>query len=340
MIAIAHGADGLTGYGEGCPRSYVTGETMDSAARFFATSKESLESSVTGIEDLRAWISAHRTEIDANPAAFAAIEIALLDLFARRAGKTLEACLGLPSARPVVVSAVVGVMGAAAAGLIAAGYRAFGMVDAKVKLSSDPAADRRRIAAIRTALGPAMRLRVDANNLFSDPQSCATHLAALGADIWAIEEPLSARDTKGQQELAAITGARIILDESALLPDDLDHLEGVGWIVNLRISKHGGLLRSLAMLEMARTRGLGIIIGSHVGETGLLARTGLALATACGDQLLASESGYGGYLLAHDLANPSLRFNRHGILDLARLPHGASGLGSQVDETLLVDVPV
>jgi L-alanine-DL-glutamate epimerase-like enolase superfamily enzyme len=340
VVAIAHGADGTTGHGEGCPRAYVTGESTASAARFFAAHKEALECSVTGVEDLRTWIAAHRTAIDANPAAFAAIELALLDLFARRAGTTPEALLGLPPARPVAVSAVFGVTGAATAGLIATGYRAFGMVDAKVKLSSDPASDRRRIAVIRRVLGPTMRLRVDANNLFFDPGSCAAHLAALGAEIWALEEPLQPRDIDGQQKLAAITGARIILDESALLLDDLDDLQGARWIVNLRVSKHGGLLRSLAMREAAAARGLDIIIGSHVGETGLLARAALALAAACGDRLLACESGYGGYLLAHDLARPSLRFDRHGILDLERLSRHAPGLGLRVDETLLEDVPV
>ena len=340
VIAVARGDEGNTGHGEGCPRTYVTGESLASATQFFADHREVLESTVGGMDDLRAWTLAHRVAIDANPAAFAAIELALIDLFARRAEMAPEALLRQPPAGPVAVSAVFGVTGTASAALIAAAYRLFGMVDAKVKLSSDPTADRKRIAAIRRVLGPATRMRVDANNLFLDPAKCAAHLAQLDADIWAIEEPLQPKDIDGMRELAAITGARMILDESALLPTDLEGLEGPGWIVNLRVSKHGGLLRSLEMREAATARGLGVIIGSHVGETGLLARAALTLAAACGEGLLACESGYGGYLLARDLVRPSLRFGRHGILDLDRLPHHRRGPGFRVEESLLSDSPV
>ncbi|MFQ5566825.1 MAG: enolase C-terminal domain-like protein [Paracoccaceae bacterium] len=325
VVCIARG-DGQTGYGEGCPRGYVTGETVASAARFFAAHRDSLEAEVGDLASLRAWIAANGAEIDANPAAFAAIEIALVDLFAQKAGQGVEAFLDLPPPCPVTVSAVFGVTGRAAAGALGAGYRGFGMTDAKVKLSSDAAADRARLAVIRRVLGRGARLRVDANNLFKAADDCARHLDALRARVWAIEEPLAARNRDGMREVAAATGTMTILDESAVRSDDLADVEGPNWIVNLRVSKHGGLLRSLDMLRMARRRGLGLILGCHVGETGILTRAGLALAAACGNELIAAECGYGGYLLARDLTQPRLRFGFGGVL---RTPSGA-GLGVSV----------
>ena len=74
LIVAAYGRDGQTGYGEGCPREYVTGETMLSGSRFIAQHAESLVAEVTDAQSLRAWIEAHQGAIDANPAAFCAIE--------------------------------------------------------------------------------------------------------------------------------------------------------------------------------------------------------------------------------------------------------------------------
>jgi L-alanine-DL-glutamate epimerase-like enolase superfamily enzyme len=108
-------------------------------------------------------------------------------------------------------------------------------------------------------------------------------------------------------------------------------------VVNLRISKHGGLLRSIKMAESARARGLAVIIGSHVGETSLLTRTALTLAAACGDQLLAAECGYGSYLLRRDLTDPALRFGRRGVLKTQQTGiASAAGLGLMVDEESLL----
>lgn len=333
VVCIARD-NGLTGHGEGCPRGYVTGETVASAARFFNAHRTSL-ADMRDLPGLRAWIAAHGDAIDANPAAFAAIEIALIDLFARRAGQGVEEFLDLPPPRGATVSAVIGVTGLLAAAAISAGYRAFDMIDAKVKLSPDPAADRARLTIIRRTLGKNARLRVDANNLFRTAAECAAHLDQTGARVWAIEEPLAARDHDGMRELASTSGARIILDESAVRLSDLANVEGPGWIVNLRVSKHGGLLRSLDMLEAARLRGLGVILGCHVGETSVLSRAALALAAACGGDLIAMECAYGGYLLSRDLADPRIRFGRGGII---AAPAAGPGLGVKVLSDRLIAI--
>jgi L-Ala-D/L-Glu epimerase / N-acetyl-D-glutamate racemase len=334
VVCIAE-RDGLTGYGEGCPRSYVTGETVASAARFLDEHGEDLAADVDDLSGLRAWIDAHRQVIDANPAGFAAIEIALIDLFAKSAGLGLEALLGLPRPGPVTVSSVFGVSGRGAAMAIGAGYRMFGMTDAKVKLSRDAGADRARLAIIRRMLGPGARLRGDANNLFETADECIAHLDAANAGFWAVEEPLAAGDFDGMRQVAAGTSTQIILDESATQPGDLGQVEGSGWIVNLRVSKLGGLLRSLDMLRIARERDLGVILGCHVGETGILTRAALTLASACADDLIAAECGYGGYLLSRDLTRPRIRFGSGGTI---RAPFGGDGLGVDVHSNRLVPI--
>ena len=73
------------------------------------------------------------------------------------------------------------------------------------------------------------------------------------------------------------TGSPIILDESFLRSEHLGEITGDPghWIINVRVSKMGELVRSLALVEAARHSGLSIIVGAQVGETSVLTRAGL-----------------------------------------------------------------
>ena len=124
------------------------------------------------------------------------------------------------------------------------------------------------------------------------------------------------------------TGCSIILDESLLRADQLTSFADspTRWIVNLRISKMGGLIRSLELLELVRRSQLGMIIGAHVGETSLLTRAALTIANANRDLLVAQEGAFGTHLLEHDVIDPPIMFGAGGTLDASQLPVG-TGFG-------------
>ena len=108
----------------------------------------------------------------------------------------------------------------------------------------------------------------------------------------------------------------LILDESLRRTDQLDALDDRGlWIVNLRVSKMGGLLRSLALAKELIQRGIGIVVGAQVGETSLLTRAGLTVAHAAMDNLHAMEGAFGTHLLQRDLTTPCLMFGDGGVLN-------------------------
>ena len=88
----------------------------------------------------------------------------------------------------------------------------------------------------------------------------------------------------------------------------------------------GGILRSLAMAEEAKARGIPIIIGAQVGETSILTRTALTVANQYRDILLAQEGAFGTYLLEHDITDTPLMFGKGGMLD-PRTLSGQPGLG-------------
>ena len=81
---------GLIGYGESCPRSYVTGETIASAQAFFSQYQAAICNEISSLSTLRAWATKHQNELNANPAAWCAIELAILDLLAKQKNKPIS----------------------------------------------------------------------------------------------------------------------------------------------------------------------------------------------------------------------------------------------------------
>jgi L-Ala-D/L-Glu epimerase len=316
--------DGAIGSGESCPRPYVTGETLDSARAFLLRHEPSIRQSITGLGTLRAWASEHEAEIDANPAAWCAVELAILDLLGKRHAVPLEALLSLPplGAQQFRYSAVLGDASATTFHAMAERYRLAGFTDFKVKLSGNVERDRDKIAVFDQWPGAAVRVRADANNLWPDADTAIAGLRAIGYRFTAIEEPIGANR---HAELARVSDAlncAIVLDESFTRREQLALLREPRsrWLINVRVSKMGGVLRSLAAINGARALGIGVIVGAQVGETSLLTRAALAVATAAGDTLVAQEGAFGTFLLEHDVCDPPLMFGNGGVLDAGEHP--------------------
>jgi L-Ala-D/L-Glu epimerase len=332
-VWITATGEGITGCGEGCPREYVTGESLDTAQAFVAAHSADWCKVIRDVSDLRHWVRSHTAEIDANPAAWAAVELAILDLFARRRNVAIEALLDLPPlAGRFTYTAVLGdappeVFGAQLRRYGQSGFRSF-----KIKLAGDAERDAAKVQLLQAAgIAPAL-VRADANNLWPDAEVAAASLRALQFRFFALEEPLRSGDYAGMARLAGLLDCAIILDESVARPAQLDSLSGPAehWIANIRVSKMGGLVRSLEFLAEARRRGVRVIVGAHVGETSVLTRAGLTVAAAAADRLVAQEGAFGTHLLAHDVAEPPLMFGAGGIVDadaLALAQRPGWGLG-------------
>jgi L-alanine-DL-glutamate epimerase-like enolase superfamily enzyme len=328
-IWVEAGADGFVGHGESCPRPYVTGETTESARAFFADFRESIRQDIVDLDSLRRWMTTHADAIDRNPAAWCAVELALLDLLARVTGQTVESLLSLPAlSGPFRYTAVLGDSGEAAFAGTAHAYQRLGFRDFKLKLSGDLERDTRKLAILDSA-DSTFRVRVDANNLWPDVRVAETYLRNLGRSFAGVEEPLSARRYAELGQLSEALGYPIILDESLTSSDQLRSLEGTAdrWVINVRVSKMGGLLRSLGVVSASRARGIPLIVGAQVGETSLLTRAALVVAQAAGEDLLAQEGAFGTFLLERDVCDPSLMFGAGGMLDPRTYPFDTAGFG-------------
>lgn len=312
----ATGCDGHAGWGESCPRPYVTGETPETARRFFNDVQASVMADIHDSDSLRHWVTTHALLIDRNPAAWCAIELALIDLFSKQSAKTAEAWLGLPVTQGTFqYSAVLGEADLTTFAATFKRYREIGIRDFKLKLSGKLEHDQGKIGLINDA-GPAVtRLRLDANNLWDSLDAAQGYLTRLDAHAFALEEPLSTRLRGELPALARSLDMAIILDESLCSIEELaDYAAGTRWIPNVRVSKMGGILRTLAIVDAARARGMSLIIGAQVGETSLLTRAALTIARAAGASLIAQEGAFGTHLLEQDVCTPSLMFGAQGLL--------------------------
>jgi D-arabinonate dehydratase len=139
--------------------------------------------------------------------AISAIDIALWDLMAKEAGRPLYQLLGgHRDTVPAYASGGYYREGKGLDGLAAevGRYVANGFDAVKVKVGRlSPREDAARVRAAREAIGPDVRLAVDANNGWPDAKAAIRAVREMeDADLWWVEEPLAADDIAGAGAVA------------------------------------------------------------------------------------------------------------------------------------------
>jgi len=323
--------DGNTGYGEGCPRSYVTGENCLYASRFIHQIAPSIITDVHDIDTLRGWIKSNEKLINNNPAAWCGLELAIIDALAKSLSVTADSFFNIDLQASNIFKYTAVISGGTQEKLVRymKAYTSFKFDDFKIKLTGDLDLDIDRIIQFNK-LSPGSRLRLDANNLWSNPLVACNFLRQLPDIFFAVEEPLAAKDFSGLKELSKLIHKKIILDESFTLLKDLEFLQGNKdrFILNVRVSKLGGLIRSKTIIEMAEDSCIKYIIGAHVGETSILTRAAMLLGRSPAKGLIAREGAAGEYLLSKDICEHSIMFGHKGMY---QDQNDAFGIGYQVN---------
>ncbi len=318
ILVGAKSANGNIGLGEGCPREYVTDETVESAVVFFENHRKSLINRIDSLQSLKDWIQEHEQIIDRNPAAWCAIELALLDLLAKDNKQSIERLLGLRELDGTFqYTAVLGDAEWEKFVSQTKQYLAMGFQEFKLKISGNLSVDGKKLALIQDLGKGELKLRVDANNIWQDSNLAIDYFKQLGIQLVGIEEPLTAMQFAQLSEVAEGTQTKIILDESFLNKSHFEPIQKIAgsFIINIRISKMGGLIRALEIARVAEQLEIPVIVGAQVGETSLLTRAALTVAHKNKGNLLAQEGGFGTLLLKYDIVNPPLGFQKQGQLD-------------------------
>lgn len=261
VFVALHDEKGFTGYGAASPVDPLTGDDFESATRAL---REALVPAVEGtdVADLAAAIARAEAASPKTRSALAALDIALHDLQARRRGIPVVAMLG-GARRRLVTSVTVGIgapeaMAEAARRHVARGYRAI-----KVKIGEDAALDQARLRMIRDAVGPAIRIRVDANQGYTAAEAAEMARGLDSLSIELFEQPVAAADTEGLRGAGRATRAPIVVDEAVKVAADLAPLIAARAArgANIKLMKCGGILEALRIDRDLSAAGWSSLVG-------------------------------------------------------------------------------
>ncbi|WP_435022368.1 dipeptide epimerase [Tundrisphaera sp. TA3] len=336
--------DGSEGHGEGVPRDYVTGETIESTFASLAGldlpsllgSPEDWPSAVRAIESL----ALPETQADprgmAGNASRCALELALLDAYGRRFGVSVadavrraESASGLlsPAPRPVRYSGAITAETEKGERISAWKMWIYGFRQVKVKVGVDGQDDPARLARIRRIVGRRMDLRIDANEAWSADELIERVGPLLRFAPSALEQPVPHAQVDALADLRPRIGVPIMLDESLCgYPDAVHAVERkTADVLNVRLSKCGGIMPTLRIMALAAKSGLGVQLGCHPGETGLLSAAGRHVAANIAG-IRYVEGSYDRHVLRENLIAEDVTFGYGGR---AR-PIAGPGLGVTV----------
>jgi L-alanine-DL-glutamate epimerase-like enolase superfamily enzyme len=306
--------DGTVGFGEGVPREYVTGETVQTAVDALASE---LGPALAGREigDARAVPDVFDDALGATTAATGptvdlaarcAMELAFLDSCGKHFGRSVRTWLGPATDAAVRYDAVIPFVGPRTLATIALAVRAMRIDQVKIKVGADLDADLRALRLLRRILGADADVRVDANAAWTADEALAAIERMRRFRISAVEQPVAATDTAGLARVTTAAPEAIIVDESLRTVDEALTLarERLCDGFNIRVSKCGGLLRSRRIAQIAAEHGLECVVGAQVGESGLLSAAGRHLAASIRPRYL--EGSAGRLLLKRDLVHENV----------------------------------
>ncbi|MCB9306142.1 MAG: hypothetical protein H6565_06065 [Lewinellaceae bacterium] len=309
----------LIGYGESCPRPYVTGEDFVTVSRDIHDVADLLkQTAFKSIEDIRECVTVVLPR-HMGPAAVCAVELALLDAWSKETGTPMAAALGATLPARVQYAGVVPLRSPEGAAQLMALMRHFAFKDLKLKIDANLDANLARIDAVRAVFPAHIPLRVDVNCAWSWDDAIRHIPALLKKGIWVIEQPFPTGQDADAARLQRHFGDDICLmaDESLTTPATARHLlqQQACRRFNLKVSKHGGIFNTLSIYRMARAQGITCQLGAHFGETSILTAAGITLAAMAGP-LTAMEGGLGTHLLEYDLVQPPLQIDAQAAIVL------------------------
>jgi muconate cycloisomerase len=330
IIVRATLADGTTGYGEGVPRSYVTGETVESAtsalARFDAARHMGNPRDFPAVVGLLDALTLPEIENDPRGmhgnAARCALELALVDAYGRHFGVSLGSALrSLPhfsellttAPRPVRYSGAITAETERRELISAWKMSLWGFAQVKVKVGVAGQEDERRLARFRRIMGRRMDLRVDANEAWCAGELLERTRPLVQFSPSALEQPVPHAECDALAELRPRLPMPVMLDESLCgYPDAVRAIErGTADLFNVRLSKCGGIIPSLRIALLAQRNRLGVQLGCHPGETGLLSAAGRHFAANVRG-LRYLEGSYDRHVLAENVIRENITFGYGG----------------------------
>jgi L-alanine-DL-glutamate epimerase-like enolase superfamily enzyme len=260
VIVKIHTDEGIIGIGEGSPEPKVTGETFETVFSVCGLLGETIK----GLDPIDIEKINHVMDktIVGNPAAKAAIDIALHDILGKVSKQPLYKLLGGYD-NSLETDFTIGidhpdVMAQEAVKMKEQGFRIL-----KIKVGLGLAEDIQRIKMIREAVGSDVKIRVDANQGWTPREAIRAINAIEEFDIDAVEQPVPYWDIDSLAQVKNHVNVPIMADESVFSPQDALEVikRSAVDIINIKLMKCGGLFKAARINAIAEAAGVECMLG-------------------------------------------------------------------------------
>ena len=242
------------GYGEAAPDEYY-GENQETVLACISTFAGNLGEDPFLIEDIMSHLD-HLIRL--NPAAKAAVDMALYDLVGKLLNVPVYKLLGLNPKHTPHTSFTLGIDtpdNMAKKALLARDYPIL-----KVKVGTKHDLDNlKAIREVSTAT-----IRVDANTAWTPKEAIKMINALAPYGIEFVEQPTSPRNLDGLRLIRDNVPVPIIADESCVTAEDIPGLAECVDGVNFKLMKSNGITNVLKMIHVARAHNLRVMIGCMI----------------------------------------------------------------------------
>jgi L-alanine-DL-glutamate epimerase-like enolase superfamily enzyme len=310
---------GLNGYGCAAPDLPVTGETAESVEIGL---RETAAPFLQGVDPLRtAWILEElRANLRAQPAAFAAVDMALHDILGKVCGQPVWKLLG--GYRDCIETCVtIGISPEPETLERAVNWVKQGFRSLKIKGGKDVDQDISRVRLVRERCGTAIEIRFDANQGYTVNEALRFVRETRLSGVAILEQPTPKGQTGLMGRVTREAHIPIMADESLMGLRDAYSLarNELADMVNVKLMKVGGLAEAIQINAVSRAAGIEVMVGC-MDEAELAIAAGLHYALARPNVAYADLDGH---LALRDDPTRGMLTLRDGILYPSELP----GLG-------------
>ncbi len=254
---------GLVGHGEVCPLGpfYLASYARGARAGISELAPRLIGEDPTELERLNRLMD---RALKGHPYVKSAIDMACWDILGQVAGLGVCTLLGGRYGADFVLYRAISQESAAEMAAKVAGYRAEGYRRFQLKVGSDPETDIERIRAVRAALEPGDVLIADANTGWLKHEAARVVRGVRDVDVY-IEQPCATYEES--LSIRRRTDHPFVLDETI---DGIDvllrgHADQAMDVVNIKISKFGGLTRARQVRDLCVSLGIAMTIEDSWG---------------------------------------------------------------------------
>lgn len=273
--------NGTTGMGAGCPSEYVTNESFEQCTT--ALQEKNIQFLVgRDIRELNQLTFEIWQKFPINPAARAALDIALYDAFTKLLGVPLVKYLG-QKIHSLPTSNTIGIKNVEETLKEAQEYGERGFKVLKVKLGIDLTEDIERIVKLREKFGKKFVIRIDANQGYDVAKTIEFYNKTKHLEVELIEQPLPAKAVNEMRKLPDEIRKILAADESLLTPKSALELVKpplATGIFNIKLMKCGGISQGLKIADIGLHEGVDLFWGCN-DESIVSITAALHVAFAC-----------------------------------------------------------